>query len=74
MMTWDEDSLHYSPDWSNDFFDGAKDVPDVDYCIEQARDWENGEGDYYDPDVTEEELQNRLVLVEDVLTRRIEKW
>lgn len=65
MRTWDEDSASYSPDWSNDFFDGAEEVPDVDWCIDQAKDWEKGEGDFYDPDVTKEEIANRMVLIEE---------
>ena len=46
----------YTPDFSADFFEaGALDydeekeayvVEDVDYCIEQAEDWENSRGDY----------------------------
>ena len=46
----------YSPDWSNDFFEvgglqrdeenDAYIVQDVDYCIEQAKDWEYSTGDY----------------------------
>ena len=52
------DGNGYSPDWSLDFFDAGglpyddeKDVytvDDVDYCIEQARDWQNSEGDFRD--------------------------
>lgn len=50
---------YYGPDLSNEFFsvgclpkvdvngDLAYKVEDVDYCIEQARDWECGRGDYY---------------------------
>ena len=54
----------YTPDWSNDFFvvgtlpyddeSNAYRVPDVDYCVDQAMDWQRGVGDYYDdvvPDV-----------------------
>lgn len=46
------------PDYSSDFFDvsrlpyddanGAYIVPDVDYCIDQARDWKLFQGDYND--------------------------
>ncbi len=56
MMDWDVDN--WKPDWSNDFFEvgglrhdndlDAYIVDDVDYCIEQAQDWKNGRGDFYD--------------------------
>ena len=56
MHTWEHDSM--SPDWSNDFFEagglpyddetGTYTVEDVDYCIEQAEDWKNQRGDFYD--------------------------
>lgn len=51
-----------SVEWSNDFFESANleyseekeayVVPDVGYCIEQAKDWETGVGDYYTDDST----------------------
>lgn len=54
MCIWEGNG--YSPDWSNDFFDagslpyneskGAYIVKDVDYCIDQAHDWEKSEGDF----------------------------
>ena len=46
MMVWL--GTQYAPDWSNDFFgvgllpmndDGAYIVDDVEYCIDQAREW-----------------------------------
>lgn len=50
-----------SPDWSMDFFNAGSlecdeeshvfYVQDVDYCVEQAMDWENGKGDFYNPDI-----------------------
>ena len=56
MMTWENDNL--SPDWSQDFFEagalpydeesGCFTVPEVDYCIDQARDWKYCRGDFYD--------------------------
>ncbi len=56
MTMWD--GTNHSPDFSQDFFDagclprddetGVYTVVDVDYCIEQANDWENGIGDFYD--------------------------
>lgn len=69
MRTWD--GSNWSPDWSHDFFDAgglqhdsASDiyhVDDVDYCVEQARDWENHTGDFSD-DMGDE----RLVCVEEL--------
>lgn len=52
MMVWKDGQ--YSPDFSQDFFgplpyDADYEsyiVEDVDYCIEQAIDWEHGLGDY----------------------------
>ena len=62
MNNWDGNG--WTPDWSNDFFEvggleydeetDAYKVQDVDYCVEQARDWEQGIGDYADdgaPDI-----------------------
>ena len=57
MRVWNDDCNNYSPDWSADFFNvgsllrtenGDYIVKDVDYCIEQAFDWENGRGDFAD--------------------------
>lgn len=62
----------YAPDWSADFFEAgglrfnaereAYIVDSVDYCIEQAQDWQNSTGDYsmYEPD------ENNMVFVEEV--------
>jgi len=63
----------YTPDWSNDFFEvgglerneelDAYIVEDVDYCIEQAKAWEDGT-DYTDPEWdTPEEIESRCVTV-----------
>lgn len=51
MMVWQ--GTGYSPDWSNDFFDAgllqydeeteAYTVPDVEYCIDAAWEWEGEE-------------------------------
>lgn len=51
MKVWNDFNTGYSPDWSNDFFnagilpyDEDEDffiVDDVDYCIEQAEEWED---------------------------------
>ena len=70
MMYWTGDG--YTPDCSNDFFEAgglprdeetdAYLVDDVDYCIDQAKDWKNRTGDfYYDIDDGE-----RCVFVEEV--------
>lgn len=58
MNTWN--GREYTPDWSKDFFEAgnlqydedmeAYLVQDVDYCIEQANDWMNADGDFYEPD------------------------
>lgn len=55
MNTWDGEK--YTPDFSGDFFMvgslrydldlEAYEVDDIDYCIEQAEDWENKDGDCY---------------------------
>lgn len=60
MRTWTGNG--YTPDWSQDFFSAgilpyndaieAYEVEDIDYCIDQAQDWKNGEGDYYGEDTT----------------------
>lgn len=54
MKVWNDYNTGYSPDWSNDFFnagilpyDEDEDffiVDDVDYCIEQAEEWEAEDG------------------------------
>lgn len=59
-------------EWSDDFFEvgnleydeekGAHVVSDVDYCVEQANDWKNGVGDFYNPDV--DEIEDREVYVD----------
>jgi len=51
MMIWQGSG--YSPEWSNDFFDagllpfdeeiGVYTVPDVEYCIDAAQEWESEE-------------------------------
>ncbi len=54
MKVWQ--GTGYAPDWSMDFF-GTSDLPydekkdayivkDVQYCIEQAYDWRDSQGDY----------------------------
>lgn len=63
----------YTPDFSNDFFRigglqynadlDAYIVPDVEYCAEQAEDWQLGRGDYAD-DAAACDISNRRVLVE----------
>ena len=55
MQTWT--GTEYTPDWSGDFFEvgnlkyddvlDAYEVEDIDYCIDQAMDWKNKEGDFY---------------------------
>lgn len=65
MQYWNETESRYTIDWSADFFEigglkkdeekEAYTVKDVDYCLEQANDWKNYQGDFYDPDAQEEE-------------------
>lgn len=61
MQVWEEGS-GYGPDWSNDFFVAGVlphdenffyQVNDVDYCIDQAKEWE-------------EEDENNAVFVEEI--------
>lgn len=71
MQEWDGNQ--YTPDWSNDFFqagllkrDEEEDeivytVDDVIYCVEQALDWERGEGDFSGDDA-----DDRLVTIVDL--------
>ncbi len=64
---------NWSPDWSNDFFDvgllpydddvEAHIVPDLDYCIEMATDWENARGDFLEYDDPDPATENRGVWV-----------
>jgi hypothetical protein len=71
MRVWNGSG--YDPDWSADFFNagglptdeetGAKVVEDVEYCIDQAQDWENKRGDYADVPPWETE-QERMVIVD----------
>lgn len=74
MMMWTDGG--YTPDWSDDFYNvgmleldtesGAYIVPDVDYCIEQAHDWQHADGDFVDErDYCDaEDIANREVVVE----------
>lgn len=72
MHTWEYESM--SPDWSNDFFEAGGlpyddetdtcTVEDVDYCIEQAQDWENKRGDFRDDG--EPGPEERFVFVKEV--------
>ena len=58
MNTWHGNG--YTPDWSHDFFavggmeydeeTDAYKVEDVEYCIEQAHDWQNAIGDFLEED------------------------
>lgn len=64
----------YTTDWSNDFFEAgglplvwvdeidseAHKVEDVDYCIDQAEDWTNYCGDFYDPDAKKYDQERGL--------------
>lgn len=73
----------YTPDWSIDFFEAGNlrhdettdiyMVEDVDYCIEQAEDWRNAEGDFYEPDADPEEVANRRVDITAVELQKAEE-
>ena len=62
MMVWENNN--YSPDWAEDFFNAgllnydedtdAYTVADINYCIEQAREWA-------------EEEENNTVTVEEII-------
>lgn len=75
MQVWT--GSQYTPDFSLDFFeagglphDEENDcyrVPDVDYCVNQAEDWKNGTGDFYDPDADEfGEEAEKTVFVDEI--------
>ena len=74
MNNWTDNG--YTPDWSIDFFEAgsleynedmdAYIVEDVDYCIEQARDWQNARGDFYEPEVTFADIESRNVDVNEI--------
>lgn len=69
MLIWQGE--RYSPDIAADFFQGATEVDDLDYCIDAARDWEQGkwEDDFY-ADLTDEEIAARTVVIRDLSSRR----
>lgn len=70
MCIWD--GAQYSPDFSNDFFEAANlpydeeadayIVKDVNYCIEQAYNWQNSEADFAEDKPNE----NNKVFVEEL--------
>lgn len=69
MKIWDGD--HYSPDMAAEFFEvgslpcdeyGAYIVPDVEYCIDYARDWQDGHGDF----AGDTDTENRLVIADEM--------
>jgi hypothetical protein len=76
MLTWDDDKKQYiGDDYAPYFFDDAGffrdaddepvwSVEDVNYCIEQAKDWEKCRGDFWDNEVAEGE--ERVVRVTEV--------
>lgn len=74
MMIWE--GTNWSPDMSLDFFQAgglkrdetdAYIVPDVAYCIDYAKDWENRSGDFCEyPDDADSTSEERGVFVEEV--------
>lgn len=73
MQNWTGNG--YTPDWSIDFFEAGSlpyneesdtyTVDDVDYCIEQATDWENSEGDFSEDEIDD----SRKVFVTEIVTQ-----
>lgn len=67
MWEWKRNEQGHTGDWSNDFFEigglprvyledlnvDAFEVDDVDYCVDQANDWMDYRGDFYDIDAKE---------------------
>ena len=59
MYVWDGE--RWTQDISNDFYAGAEyvrerdayEVPDVDYCLDQALNWQFRRGDFADDDTEE---------------------
>jgi hypothetical protein len=47
------DERQTSGDIADDFFDGVEVVADIDYCIDQAKDWVYGRCDYDENDPCE---------------------
>ena len=70
MLTWDDNKKQYvGDDYAPYFFDGvdgegAWKVEDVDYCIEQAEDWEKCRWDFADDELAEGE--ERVVRVTEI--------
>lgn len=71
LKTWN--GTGYNPDTAAEFFNvgclprdeiGAYIVPDVDYCIEYAQDWQDGRGDFAEDTGTE----NRKAIVYETIT------
>lgn len=76
MATWE--GSNWSADWSADFFEvgslqynedlDAYEVADVDYLVEYANDWRNGEGDFCDDSLEDGfDPENRLVDVTEIV-------
>lgn len=70
MGYWQND--HYTPDFSNDFFDvgllkmdddGFYIVEDIEYCIEMMEDWCEGRGDYYADDEYDPHFEDRVIAI-----------
>ena len=71
MKIWNGENGSWGCDISSEFFADVREfdggvavVEDVDYCVEMARDWEGGVGDYYDLPDDEE----RVAIVDDITT------
>lgn len=80
MQVWDGGRPAFPPDFSQDFFESgnlpynvdldAYEVDDIEYCLNQAFDWERAEGDYYYDRIFDDEqspvykIENRCVTYE----------
>lgn len=77
MNNWIGDG--FTPDWSAEFYDvgclhynaelDAYQVKDVDYCVNQALDWQSNTGDYIDYDADPEEVESRNVYCQFIYRR-----
>lgn len=78
MQNWTGNG--YTPDWSIDFFEAGSlpydeetdtyTVEDVDYCIDQATDWENSEGDFSEDEIDD----TRKVFITEIPNPYVVYW
>lgn len=80
MYMMDEDKMHHGNDISADFFaddkaeyiaDGSMIVDDIDYCVDYAKEWVDGIGDFADEDgfhVTEKPGYRMAIINDELYT------